>query len=136
MTALDDAIAELDNWGRWGRLGDGPHGYGEPSIWNAWLSFKSHVAGWGLTAAEQEAEAKGIWITQPDDWRPPIDEMLAQTSDALMRRLRIRDPRSYVILRRHFYKLRRQPDDDLFPALRQYLDLTLDNGRNMPMIAG
>ena len=128
MTGLDDAIAELENWGRWGRADAGPKGYGEPAIWNAWLSFKSHVAGWGLTEAEKEAERLGATITQADDWKPPINEPLALEADRLMRRLMARDARSYVLLRRHFYRLKRQPDDDLFPALRQYCDLTLDNG--------
>jgi hypothetical protein len=119
-------MAELENWGRWGRQQDGPKGYGEPAIWNAWLSFKSHIAGWGLTEAEKAIERMGGTVEQAgDEWTPPINDIAAQQTDRVMIRLRARQPVSYTILRRHFYKLKRQQDDDLYPALRQYCDYLL-----------
>lgn len=119
----DDAKAELEMWGRWARQSDGPKGYGEPSIWSAWLSYKSRVAGWGLTEAEQEAEKAGVHFTQSDDRPPPIDDVAAQQTDRILMALRGRSGHSFTIIRLHFYKLRRQQDDDLYPALRQYVDL-------------
>lgn len=122
----DDARFELDNWGRWARAWERPAGYGEPAIWNAWLSFKNRTAGWGLTAAEQEAERRGIKQPQGDDWQPPIDEPAAMATDATLRRLRAGHARSYALLRRHFYRTRRVGEDDLNQALLHFCDIALD----------
>lgn len=126
MISADDARLELDNWGRWARAWERPAGYGEPRIWDAWLSFKNRTAGWGLTAAEQEAERQGIKQPQGDDWTPPIDEPAALATDAAMVRLRAIHVVSYARLRSHFYRGRRLAENDLNQALLHFCDSALD----------
>jgi hypothetical protein len=121
---VDEARTELEMWGRWARQVDGPKGYGEPSIWEAWLNFRGRVAGWGLTAAEKEQEARGVVIVPADDWEPPIDVLMAEAADDLLCELRRRDGHSYTLLWCHFYRRQRQRWEDLDPALRQYCDLS------------
>lgn len=115
---------ELENWARWGREHAGPGDLPEPSIWRAWLSFKGRQAGWGLTAAQKEAEARGEIVTVDDTPSPPrIDELAAETTDAKMRYLRDHDARSYVALHKHYYRWHRVREAELHEAMRHFGDI-------------
>lgn len=115
---------ELVNWARWGREHAGPGEIPEPSIWNAWLSWNGHVAGWGLTQAQQEAEARGETVVVDEAPPPaPVDEALAEHTDATMAKLMDSDPRTYVALREHYYRWRKIPEMELHTAMRHYADL-------------
>lgn len=117
---------ELENWARWGRQADGPHGVPEPSIWDAWLNFKGRIAGWGLSLAEQAAEARGedVIVAEGEDPLPEIDERLAETADRKMRYLRDCNARVYGPLRRHFYQRRPVTWERLHEAMRRYGELS------------
>ena len=121
---LQEADDELVNWSRWShRDATGPDEIPPPSIWDAWLSRNGRVAGWGLTIAEQEAEARGEVIELAQDiGPPPIDEAQAEKTDANLRSLLDVDNRTYVALREHYYRWVRVPDLELHAALRRYND--------------
>ena len=115
---------ELTNWARWGRDHAGPGDIPEPTIWNAWLSFNGRVAGWGLTPAQQEAEARGETVVVDEaPPPPPIDEALAEHTDAKLKRLSINDARSFVALHKHYYGWHRVPEIELHAAMRHYADM-------------
>jgi hypothetical protein len=116
---------ELDNWGRWGRQHGGPHDIPEPSIWDAWLNFKGRIAGWGLTKAEQEAEARGeIVEVHIDPPLPSIDEYQAEGTDRKLLYLRDCIPAAYAALHKHWYKRKRVRESDLHEAMRHFADLS------------
>ena len=113
---------EMHNWGRWGHQKGGPQDVPEPSIWDAWLSFKGRNAGWGLTAAEKEAEARGeiIEAARDDPPPPPIDERLAESTDRKLLYLRDCDPRHYVALRKRYYRRMVVSETELHQAMRAF----------------
>ena len=112
---------ELTNWARWGREQSGPGDIPEPTIWNAWLSWNGHVAGWGLTQAQQEAEARGETVIIDEAPPPPrIDEAAAENTDRILRRLRTHNEKSYAALHKHYYLWQRVPEQDLHAAMRHY----------------
>lgn len=115
---------ELNNWARWGLDRAGPGDIPEPSIWDAWLSFKGRVAGWGLTKAQQEAEARGeVVIIDETPPPPPIDAELAETTDRKMRFLHDNDARSFVALHKHYYRWHKVAEGDLHTAMRHFAEL-------------
>ncbi len=115
---------ELVNWARWGRDHAGPGDIPEPSIWNAWLSWNGHVAGYGLTIAQQEAEARGEVVTVDEaPPPPPIDEAGAEHTDAKLQRMSINNARSYVALHKHYYRWGKVPELEIHAAMRHYADL-------------
>ena len=115
---------ELCNWSRWGREHAGPGEIAPPAIWDAWLSRRGKQAGWGLTVAQQEAEARGETVVVDEAPPPePIDEAAAEHADRKMRRLSLNDARSYVALHKHFYRWHRVAEAELHEAMRHYADM-------------
>lgn len=115
---------ELTNWARWGREHAGPGDIPEPAIWNAWLQWNGHVAGYGLTVAQKEAEARGETVIVDEAPPPPaIDEALAEATDCKLTRLGINNARSFCALHKHYYRWARVPELDLHTAMRHYADL-------------
>ena len=115
---------ELANWARWGREPVGPQAIPEPAIWDAWLSYKGRAAGWGLTQAQKEAEARGETVLV--DEAPStydIDEAWAQLADRRLNRLTVVDRPAFVALHRYFYRWSTVSELVLHAAMRHYADL-------------
>ncbi len=129
-SGLQEADDELANWARWGRDHAGPGAMPPPSIWDAWLNFKGRIAGWGLTAAEKEAEARGerVELAQ-ESGPPPIDETDALCTDANMAWLMRHDQRTFAALHKHYYRWQRVSDLEMYRALRAYSDRFHSNVR-------
>lgn len=115
---------ELSMWSRWGREHAGPGDLPEPAIWNAWLQWNGRVAGYGLTIAQKEAEARGE-VVVIDEAPPaePIDEAQAEHADKKMKRLSLTDARSFVALHKHYYRWHKVAELELHTAMRHYADL-------------
>ncbi len=115
---------ELRNWARWGREHAGPGDIPPPAIWDAFLSYKGRQAGWGLTQAQKEAEARGeVVVIDEAPPPPPIDEAGAEHADRKLQRLSINDARSFVALHKHYYRWSKVQEPELHVAMRNYADL-------------